>query len=77
MLATQIHPVGLSPQVIGSNKKMLMLLLNSANQGLWIHFCVPDIDEMDDIFYFIVIEDKFESFTHHLTTSIKELLSLK
>lgn len=49
---------------------MCIALLDSMNQGLRTHFCVPDVKDMNYIFCFIIVINEFKTTTHEKATSI-------
>ena len=47
-----------------------LYFIYSLNQGVGIHSGVPDVDDVNGIFWCVIVMDQFETTIHHLTSNM-------
>ena len=52
-----------------------MLLLDPSNQGLGVHFCVPDVHNINDVLILVISIDDLKTSIHNMAPSEKSFLS--
>ena len=47
-----------------------LYFIYSLNQGVGIHSGVPDVDDVNGVFWCVIVMDQFETTIHHLTSNM-------